>query len=91
MLESARKITHPRTNDLYDIFCAVLYLLKEGCRWRSLPHDFPNWKNVYKHFKIWSKPDETGRSLLDRVQKNLSDLRGKGLGAPQHHNDNFGR
>lgn len=23
--------THPRKNDLYDIFCAILYLLKEGC------------------------------------------------------------
>ena len=28
MLESAKKVTHPRVTDLYDIFCAVLYLLK---------------------------------------------------------------
>ncbi|MGN1385967.1 MAG: IS5/IS1182 family transposase, partial [Bacillus sp. (in: firmicutes)] len=27
----AKKRTHPPTYDLYDIFCAVLYLLKEGC------------------------------------------------------------
>ena len=71
MLEAAKKITHPRTVDLYDIFCAVLYVLREGCRWRSLPHDFPKWQNVYKHFKYWSAPDESGRSLLDRVLKNL--------------------
>jgi transposase len=52
--DSARKATHPREYDLYDIFCAVLYVLKEGCRWRSLPHDFPKWENVYYHYQIWS-------------------------------------
>ena len=40
-LVGGKKITHPRTYDLYDIFCAVLYLIKEGCTWRAIPHDFP--------------------------------------------------
>jgi transposase len=35
-LQSARKATRPRTYDLYDIFCVVLYVLKEGCTWRGL-------------------------------------------------------
>ena len=30
-LESARRRTKPRTVDLYDVFCGVLYLLKSGC------------------------------------------------------------
>ena len=77
MLESARKVTHPRTIDLYDIFCAVLYIIREGCRWRSLPHDFPKWKNVYKHFKIWSEPDENGMSILDKVKKTCQSGTGK--------------
>ena len=33
MLESARRLTKPRTVDLYDVFCGVLYLLKSGCQW----------------------------------------------------------
>ena len=33
-LEGARKRTRPRTVDLYDVFCAVLYLLRSGCQWR---------------------------------------------------------
>ena len=41
ILESAKKVTHPREIDIYDIFCAILYRKREGCRWRSLPHDFP--------------------------------------------------
>ena len=71
MLEAARKATRPRTYDLYDIFCAVLYVLKECCRWRSLPHDYPNWKNVYYHFMIWKKQDADGTSILDKVLKAL--------------------
>ena len=32
VLESARRRTKPRTVDLYDVFCGVLYLLKSGCQ-----------------------------------------------------------
>jgi transposase len=46
-LQSGRKVTRPRTYDLYDIFCAILYILKEGCTWCGLPHDFPKWNIVY--------------------------------------------
>ena len=34
-LESARRRTKPRTVDLYDVFCGVLYLLKSGCQWAN--------------------------------------------------------
>ena len=43
-LESARRRTKPRTVDLYDVFCGVVYLLKSGCQWRMLPADFPDWR-----------------------------------------------
>jgi len=66
-LESARKKTKPRSVDLYEIFCAVLYLLKSGCQWRMLPSDFPNWKNVYWHFSIWNKTKS-----LDKVLKKIN-------------------
>ena len=36
ILESARKKTKPRTVDLYEVWCAVLYLLRTGCQWRAL-------------------------------------------------------
>jgi Putative transposase of IS4/5 family (DUF4096) len=31
----------PRTHDLREILNAIFYLLKSGCQWRLLPHDFP--------------------------------------------------
>ena len=54
-LESARRRTKPRTVDLYDVFCGVLYLLKSGCQWRMLPADFSNWRTCYKYFRQWSE------------------------------------
>ena len=54
-LESARRRTKPRTVNLYDVFCGVLYLLKSGCQWRMLPVDFPNWRTCYQYFRQWSE------------------------------------
>ena len=71
MLESARRRTKPRTVDLYDVFCGVLYLLKSGCQWRMLPADFPDWRTCYKYFRQWSeRPGPEQESLLEQVLKN---------------------
>jgi transposase len=68
LLESARKKTAPRKVDLYDVFCAVLYLLRTGGQWRALPSDFPKWRTVPSYFTLWSEPGESG-SLLERALK----------------------
>ena len=36
-----------------------------------MPHDFPNWTNVCYHYDIWTKTDENGISLLDKVFEKL--------------------
>lgn len=66
LLESARKKTKPRKVDLYEVFCAVLYVLKSGCQWRMLPSDFPKWELAYVYFAYYDlkknaleRPDET--------------------------------
>jgi len=70
-LESTKKATRPRKVDLYDVFCAILYLLKSACTWRNLPHDFPHWKLVYYYWTAWTQKDENGQSILDYVQDKL--------------------
>ena len=35
-----------REIDEREIVNAILYLLQEGCQWRSLPYDFPHWSTV---------------------------------------------
>jgi transposase len=73
-LESTKKKTRPRKVDLYEIFCAILYLLKNACAWRNLPHDFPNWQLVYYYFRIWTKKSENGESELDCILAKLVDI-----------------
>ncbi len=63
-LESYDKKTKPRTVDLYDVFCGILYVLKSGCQWRMLPSDFPKWRNVHEYFLIWSRRTKY-QSLLE--------------------------
>ena len=70
LLESARCRTKPRTVDLYDVFCGVLYLLKSGCQWRMLPAYFPDWRTCYKYFRQWSeRPSPEDESILEQVLK----------------------
>ena len=66
-LEGAKKTTRPINYDLYDVFCAVLYVIQGGIQWRMLPSDYPKWQSVYYHFRVWSEKDETGASVLDKV------------------------
>ena len=69
MLEGARKKTSPRRVDLYEVFCAVLYLLRSGCQWRMLPDEFPKWRTVHSYFAIWSEPREGGSLLQQALKK----------------------
>lgn len=76
ILESARKKTHPRTLDLYDMFNAVLYILKTGCQWSALPHDYPKYKTVHSYFMKWNEEKKINRkkqpSILEQVLKKIS-------------------
>ena len=69
-LAAGRRRTKPRTVDLYDVFCGVLYVLRSGCQWRMLPTDFPNWQTCYKYFRQWSgQPNPEEPSILEQVLK----------------------
>jgi transposase len=34
-----------------EIVNAILYVLRSGCPWRLLPHEFPAWGTVYYYFR----------------------------------------
>ena len=41
-----RQAVHSRR----EMLNAVFYVLRTGCQWRMLPHDFPPWEAVYAFF-----------------------------------------
>lgn len=43
----------PYIHSKREIVNAIFYVLRSGCAWRLLPHDFPRWNTVYNHFRDW--------------------------------------
>jgi putative transposase len=42
-----------RLHSLREILDAIFYVVRSGCAWRLMPHDFPPWKTVYHYFRSW--------------------------------------
>jgi putative transposase len=49
---------------------AIFYVVKNGCTWRSLPHDLPPWKTVYHYFRLW-RMDGTWQRLNRFLRRRL--------------------
>jgi putative transposase len=52
-LPAPKAYGRPRLHSPREILEAILYVLKSGCAWRLLPHDFPPWRTVYHYFRAW--------------------------------------
>ena len=63
----------PRTTDLREVLNGILYLVRTGCSWRMLPHDFPPWPTVHDYYwkyrrdGIWNQIHEALHKYV-RVQ-----------------------
>jgi len=55
VIKSASKSGGRPAADIKEVINAILYVVKTGGSWRSLPHDFPCWQTVYGYFNRWSK------------------------------------
>ena len=51
----------PRTTALREVVNALLYLLRTGCAWGLLPHDFPPPGTVYGYFSQWRRDGTIAR------------------------------
>jgi transposase len=59
-------VGRPRENSFREIVNAILYLLRTGCQWRHLPHDFPVYTSVSDYYHLWRK-----NGLLERIHDAL--------------------
>jgi putative transposase len=64
----------PRVHPLREILDAVFYVVRGGCAWRLLPHDFPPWKTVYHYFRAWR---------IDGTWERLHEAFAEGRGSPR--------
>ena len=58
LVPAAKPGGRPRTVDVREVLNAIAYLLRTGCAWRLLPHDFPPWPTVYDYSAAggWTAP-----------------------------------
>ena len=74
LLPSPENEGRPRVHGLREILNAIFYVVKSGCAWRLLPHDFPPWKTVYHYFRFWRLDGTWERmhaALRERVRVRL--------------------
>ena len=64
LIPRGKTVGHMRETDEYEVANAILYLLKTGCDWRMLPHDFTKWQTVFDYFTKWKK-DGTWKKIHD--------------------------
>jgi putative transposase len=60
-----------RVHTVREILDAVFYVVRSGCAWRLLSHEFPPWKTVHQHyFRIWSI-DGSGERLHETLRRRV--------------------
>jgi putative transposase len=52
-LPSPSSVGRPRLHPWREILNAIFYVLRSGCAWRLLPHEFPPWQTTYHYFRLW--------------------------------------
>jgi transposase len=60
----------PRIHSPHEILDAIFYVLRSGCQWRLLSHDFPRRPTVYHYFRKW-RIDGTWESINRAIRERL--------------------
>ena len=64
-----------RSVNMREVLNGIVYLLRTGCSWRQLPHDFPPWGTVHYYYRqyrlqgIWQKIHGRLRAQVRREAK----------------------
>jgi putative transposase len=71
LIPAAKPGGRPRTVDMREVLNGIFYVLKTGCQWDQLPHEFPPKGTVYGYYNLWRKSGvwaEWNRLLRERVR-----------------------
>ena len=76
LIPKAKTGGRPRSTNIREVVNALFYLLRAGCAWRLLPHDFPQWQTVYFYFRAWEN-DGTWEKLNQVLRETLREIAGR--------------
>jgi putative transposase len=65
-----------RTTDVREVLNAIFYLVKNGCGWRALPHDFPPEGTVRDYFHRWRR-NGTWERINDALRQQVRRQAGR--------------
>ncbi len=65
-----------RTVDMREVINGIIYLVRNGCSWRHLPHDFPPWGTVHYYYRRF-RLDGTWERIHDRLRGRVRRKKGR--------------
>ena len=74
LVPAVRPGGRPANHARREIVDAMLYVLRGGISWRSLPHEYPPWQTVYDYFRRWRDDgtwERIAATLRERVRITL--------------------
>jgi transposase len=70
LIPAAKPGGRPQEIARREIVNGIFYVLRSGCPWRMIPHDFPNWSTIYLYFRQW-KRDGTWERVHHALRREL--------------------
>ncbi len=74
-LPRPKRTGRPPAN-LREVLNGILYLVRSGCQWRLLPHDFPPWSTVHTWYRRW-RLDGTWKRLNEALRQRVRSAAGR--------------
>ncbi len=72
VLPGGRPAAHARRG----VVDAIFYVLRTGCQWRALPHDYPPWGTAWWWFRRW-RDDGTWEAINAALRERARARRGR--------------
>ena len=76
LLPPAKSGGRHRSVDLREVVNGILYVLRNGCTWRAVPHDLPPWGTVWWYFREWRR-DGTWKRVHESLRPKVRQSEGR--------------
>jgi putative transposase len=70
LVPTAKPGGRPRVHQARELLDAIFYVVRGGCAWRLLPHDFPPWQTAYHYLRLW-RLDGTWQKMHTALRETL--------------------